>query len=220
MGGKMSRKIRVSALFCAICALCAAVGCAGTAVGPRAGELYISPHGNFEVPVPSMGLFGDPPTIEEGSDETGGRIAFHDDTGTLKSITYLKLPPGSDDVLADPERREAAVRGFLHDYALPELFRQGDTGAEVLLEEPIGSGLSFEYLAVVRFPEGSVLEDMVSGKRLDSTRTLMIFPNAGYMYMLGSDGGMLGGGQGEWSDAMTESARKALTAFRSTIRFK
>ena len=108
-------------------------------------------------------------------------------------------------------------KGFLHDYVLPELFRQESTGAKVLFEEAVGDSAALEYFAIVRIPEGSTLEDMATGKRLDSTRALLIFPRGGYLYMLGYASGLTGDDSVE---AFAIEARKSLDGFRSTIVFR
>lgn len=153
-------------------------------------ELYSSPHGNFVFPLPeSSSLFLDiEAEIQESSDHLGGRVVFDDPMffGFLTSITYRRLPGDSDGVWRNADERKFAVRGFLHDYALPELFKPVSQDTEVLLEEYIGTGDAVEYFAVVRIPEGATVRNTL-GERFDSIRALLIFPHDGYMYMLGFD---------------------------------
>jgi hypothetical protein len=126
--------------------------------------------------------------IQVDSDHVGGRVVFSDPwfSGVLISVTYRRLPAGSDGVLKDADKRKNAVRNFLHDYALPELFKPVSQDTEVLLEEYIGTGNAVEYFAIVRIPEGAI-ERYATGERFDSIRALLIFPHDGYMYMLGYD---------------------------------
>lgn len=208
LGKRLYQLSPIAIVFCLI------IGCAGSRGKGPSGP-YTSPHGNFVVPVPAMGLFGGT-TIQDGSDEHGGRVAFHDDLGYINSITYQRLPDGFD-IEGDAVEREAACRGFLHDYALPALFRQVDTGAKVLFEETVGENATPEYFAIVMIPEGSTLEDLTTGKRMDSTRALLIFPRGGYMYMLGYASGLL---SDDSIDKFKIDARKSIDEFRATIVFQ
>jgi hypothetical protein len=104
----------------------------------------------------------------------------------LTSITYRRLTEDSDGVLNDVDKRKAAVRSFLHDYALPELFQPVSEDTEILLEEFVGTSKATEYFAVIRIPAGAI-ERNALGERLDSIRALLIFPYENYMYMLGFD---------------------------------
>ena len=165
--------------------LCSIIGCFG--YGSR--KIYSAPHQNFEVPVPDSGFFTyEPARIQEASDDRGGRVVFFDTQlfKILTSITYRRLPADSDGISNDAGKRKAAVRSFFHDYALPELFEPVTGDTEVLMEDFVGTGNDVEYFAVVRISGGSVLTDGV-GKSLDSVRALLIFPDGGYMYMLGFD---------------------------------
>ena len=81
----------------------------------------------------------------------------------------------------------------------------------------VGDTTALEYFAIVRIPEGSTLEDVGTGKRLDSTRALLIFPRGGYVYMLGYASGLTGDDSVE---AFAIEARKSLDGFRSTIVFR
>ena len=176
---------RTFSSFLIAVSLCFIVGCAGF----HSPNLYSSPHGNFDVPVLDSGLFSyKPARVQEDSDNLGGRVVFYDDGffRLHRSITYRRLPADADGILSDAGKREAAVRGFFYDYALPELFEPVSRDTEILLEEIIWTGSAVEYFAVIRIPEGSILTDG-AGKRLDSIRALLIFPHGKYMYMLGFD---------------------------------
>jgi hypothetical protein len=163
--------------------ICFYVGC--SVFHSRA--LYSSPHGNFVFPLPDPFL-GTETKIQEDSDHLGGRVVFSDPllSGILTSITYQKLSGDSDGILRDADARKIAVRSFLYDYALPDLFKPVSQDTEVLLEEYIGNGKDVEYFAVVRVPEGAIQKNAI-GERFDSIRALLIFPHGGYMYMLGFD---------------------------------
>jgi hypothetical protein len=122
--------------------------------------------------------------IEDQNDDDGGRVSFHGVFGDVRAITYVRLPAASNALLGDPGKRDQAYRGFLVEYAMPNLFRRASPQSRVVQEEFLYEGDSRAYFAVVSIPEGSVLVDMQKGKRLDSTRGLLIFGKNGYMYML------------------------------------
>ena len=177
--------IRSQVRFLIAVSLCLVVGCAGF----HSRKIYSAPHKNFVFPLPeSSGFLDIKAKIQENSDHLGGRVVFSDPmfSGVLTSITYRRLPADSDGVLRDADRRKTAVRSFLHDYALPELFEPVSQETEVLLEEYTGTGNAVEYFAVIRIPEGAIVTD-ATGVRFDSIRALLIFPHDGYMYMLGFD---------------------------------
>jgi len=177
--------MKIDAQFLIAVGLCLIVGCAGY----NSRKMYSSPHGNFDSPIPDTGMFTyEPARIQEDSDDIGGRVVFYDDLffNIRRSVTYRRLPAGSDTALRDAAEREAAVRGFFHEYVLPELFMPVSPYTEILTEEIIGTGDAVEFFAVVRIPGGSILTDGTC-KRLDSIRALLIFPHGRYMYMLGFD---------------------------------
>jgi hypothetical protein len=123
--------------------------------------------------------------VKEVSDDDGGRVVFEnaDLLQLLECITYRRIHSGSEQQLIAAGEREVAVRDFLHDYAIPELFDPVSESTVVLAEETIGADSTAEHFAVVRLLEGSSLTDG-TGRRLDSTRALLIFPKRDYMYML------------------------------------
>ena len=169
--------------------------------------IYESPAGNFEVSLPELGAGM---RWQEALNENGGSVSFHSDFGQIKSIVYMKLPLTAPETLGDPGKRAAAIRGFLHDFAMPVLFEPVSPETKILFERLVGPPDDSEYLAVVEIPEGSTLMDMRTGKRLDSTRALLIFPDGGYMYMLT---------QSATRDEIKNPSQVAFEDFRAAIRF-
>ena len=186
--------------------LCLAVGCAG---------VYTSPHGNFEVPIPAMGKGA---KVQELLDETQGHVVFHDASGLIKSIAYYRMPDEMDDAPVSPVPPEAVLRFFLHDLALPYMFRNAAPDAEIMTEVPTGDGAAPEYFAVVRIPEGSTVVNLSTGERWDSQRALLIFIRNHYLYMLSYASDRPFGYASV--ETFEGTAREALNEFRSTIRFR
>lgn len=157
-------------------------GCA-TTKGRISGGNYHAPLSNFVMPLPKgVGL-----RIQDNYDKDGGMVSFHDDFGNNQGVTYLRLPANADSVHADPTKRDAAYRGFVHDYAMPSLFRPVSSQSKVVAEEFLGAGPERAYFAVVVIPEGSTLMDLKTKKRLDSFRGVLVFDEKGFMYMLSSE---------------------------------
>lgn len=190
--------------------------------GNVSGGRYTSPLKNFSLPVPSgMGV-----KIDEAGDDFGGIVSFHDDFGNLRAISYLRLPPEIVEIFDDAAQRDFAYRSYLYEALLPEMFVPVSADTKVLHEEFLGQDAEREFLAVINIPEGSAMMDMGSGKRFDSTRALLIFETAGFIYTLhyelrGLFQGMLPQNT-EFSldDEKLESARGALHGFRKTIEFR
>lgn len=191
-------------------------GCAATR-GGSSSKIYTAPKGNFTLPVPAMGLFGGT-TVQDQADEEIGYVSFHGDLGKVKSITYLKLPSTWVDDFADLAIREAALRGFLHDYAMPVLFEPVSPVTEILAEDLLGAPAQSEYFAVVKIPEGSTLEDAKTGRRLESTRALLIFPRGEYMYMLSYASDLIFNKERSIDEFIVTSKAK-LREFLATIKF-
>ena len=207
---------------------------------------YTSPLRNFSLPLPALGLGS---KVQDGNDDDGGAVSFHDDFGNLKRIDYLRLPPDFTSVQADPVKRDAAYRGFLHDFLLPVLFQPAFPKTKVLHEELVNEGEQRAYFAVLWIPEGSNIAKVVFPEgstsyvleREDTTRALLIFSEGDFMYALSHATGIepkfdrhrpapdsldteRGGLSGEESgvgplEERLESFQEILQRFRSTINF-
>jgi len=154
------------------------------AQGIAAPDDYISPLKNFTVSIPQWnGL-----QIQDGHDKNGGRVSFHDDFGNLQSITYLRLPQKLiAKMLNNPALRDKSYSGFLHNFAMPNLYRPASPESKVIHEEFIGLGDKRAYFAVVQIPEASIMVDVKNNKRMDSVRGVLVFEKRGFVYMLGDE---------------------------------
>lgn len=141
---------------------------------------YISPLGNFTVPLPDgMGL-----RVQEKGEKDWGSVAFHDDFGSFKSIFYLHLSPESLKTQNDPIKQRAILVSFLNDFAMPSLFKPVSPSANILHREHVNVGDYNAYFAVVEIPDGSTMFDVRANKRYDTKRGLLIFVKGEFMYML------------------------------------
>ncbi|MBL4700287.1 MAG: hypothetical protein JKX85_03430 [Phycisphaeraceae bacterium] len=151
-------------------------GCASTG-GHVASGIYTSPHGNFTVPLPKMGLGA---RVQEKKFETSGFVSFHDDFGTLKRIDYSALPANANVVYRD----------LIHNVVLPDM-QSRFPGSKLLHEEAINNPEKQGYFFVLKIPQGSPLVDMKTGKGMDSTRGYLYFTSQGYIYSLSMQKGGL-----------------------------
>jgi hypothetical protein len=67
-------------------------------------------------------------------------VSVLDDMGNNEGITYVSLPANAEAVHNDPAKMDSAYRGFVHDYALPALFRPVSAQSKIVHEEFLGSG--------------------------------------------------------------------------------
>jgi hypothetical protein len=179
---------------------------------------YSSPLDNFSLTVPSgIGM-----KVTDRGDDNGGMVSFHDDFGNLKAVTYMRLPASVTKGLNDPAQRDASYRGYLHSGILPKMFKRVSPNSKVLHEEFLNDDKDREYLAVVDIPGGSPLVEMNSGKRLDSTRALLIFETAGFMYALQDEirGAFQQNDKFSLDEKRLEAARDSLHHFKKTIEFR
>ena len=138
-------------------------GCSTTG-GHVVSGMYNSPHDNFAVPLPKLGMGT---KVQEQSFENSGYVSFHDDFGSLRSIEYSRLPANA---VID-------YRHLIHRVVLPDI-QSRFPGSTMLYEKPLNQGGQKEYFFVLQVPGGSPLVDMKANKALDSTR--------GYLYFLNS----------------------------------
>lgn len=182
-------------------------------------QTYISPLGNFSVPVPK----GIGQRVQPQNDNDGGIVAFHDDFGGYRSIFYLRLSPHSLELQKDPEAHRANLERFLNEFAMEWLFRPASPTASVLHSEHTRFGEESAYFAILSLPEGSTMFDVKANKRHNTKRGLMIFTRGQFIYMVGSgeNPSVLELGNPEKPlDKLIESEREKLASFASTIVFK
>jgi len=179
---------------------------------------YYAPLDNFVVPVPKLvGL-----RVQDESDQTGGMVAFHGDLGGNRGVTYVRLPPGMDAALEDPQKKDATYRSFVHDYALAALFRRAAPQSKIVWEESVNEGPERALFAVVHIPGGSTLMDAKTNKRLDSVRALLVFHRHDFIYMLSDElnSALESVDPAALANERLLAARVALETMRAQMRFR
>lgn len=170
------------ALSVSILALSTSFALGASLKGKIKKNVYHSPAGNFTVPLPSdwAGRIG----VNDSYDEKNraGAVSFHSDWGMQQGIHYMLLPP--DDLTNQQLDSRDVLARWLHDFAMQVWFLHVFPKSRVLQEE----FASFEglntLLARVEIPEGSSMVNMMTKKRLNSLRGLVIFQKDRYIYML------------------------------------
>lgn len=121
-------------------------GCA-TTKGKVSDGSYHAPLGNFVLPLDRGNI-----RIQDKNDARSGMVSVLDDMGNNEGITYVSLPANAEAVHNDPARMDSAYRGFVHDYALPALFRPVAAQSKIVHEEFLGSGLLHSEINTVFDP--------------------------------------------------------------------
>ena len=191
-------------------------GCA-TTQGSVSDGSYHAPLGNFILLLESGNE-----RIQDRNDERSGMVSVLDGMGNNKGVTYIALPAGAEATLGDPAKRDSAYRGFVHAYALPELFRPISAQSAVVHEEFIGSGLDRAYFAIAVIPEASSVLDTRTGKKWDSVRALLVFDKNQFIYMLHSEINTVFDpvDPASLTNEDLEPARKGMQRLRESIRFQ
>lgn len=145
-------------------------------------QRYYSPLGNFSIVIPkSIGS-----KTQEQRTPDGGRVAFLDDLGNVRAVTFLIVPNEAVTAIDIRKGRDESYRAFVYRYAMPVLFQRVSVRASIVKESYIGMGKERAYFAVVNIPGASSILDIKDEKaeRADSVKALQVFENNGFMYIL------------------------------------
>jgi len=142
--------------------------------------------------------------------------------GNNSGVTYVLLPANAEAVRSDPARLDAAYRGFVHEYALPALFRPVSPQSKIVHEEFLGTGPDRAFFAVATIPEASSIMDLKTGRRRDSVRSLLAFDKNKYMYMLHSEMNTVFDpvNAAALTSKDLDAARKKMQRMRESVRFQ
>ena len=211
-----SRKSTKLLFFGTVIPLLFLSGCA-TTKGKVSDGSYYAPLGNFVLPLDRGNI-----RIQDKNDARSGMVSVLDDMGNNEGITYVGLPANAEAVHNDPEKRDSAYRGFVRDYALPDLFRPVSAQSKIVHEEFLGSDLDRAFFAVAVIPEASSIMDPKMGKKWDSVRALLVFDKNKFMYMLHSEINTVLDPvhAASLTDKDLEAARKKMQRMRASIRFQ
>lgn len=167
--------------------------CLSSGSGPTKGKIeedtYLSPHGNYSMPLPMDSKFGR--RIQDDAREVQGKegyVSISNDFGLLRSVEYAEIP--------------AAARAHFEGAALPEslrvFYRDGVVGMRVqnfpgirsLCDEALAGAPGPAHFGVVFIPDGSTLVrgnaiGLPTDDRNDTVRAFLVFAQDGYLYTLG-----------------------------------
>ena len=176
------------------------------------GPLYVSPEGNFSVPIP----------VDEQRggriDEEDGCVAFSDDFGVLLKIDYFQIA-GAAEAEIESAGEEVYLKSFLDNVVSPAIIDKIPKSkllhAEYLEDEEA-------YFAVFDLPAGatiSVQKDSSPPTRMDAYRGLMAFIADDFCYTVScqriyQEGNELGSIESEVDGIMSN-----IFAFIETIEF-
>jgi len=160
--------------------------------------------------------------VQDRNDERSGLVSVLDDMGNNSGVTYVLLPANAEAVRSDPARLDAACRGFVHEYALPALFRPVSPQSKIVHEEFLGTGPDRAFFAVATIPEASSIMDLKTGRRQDSVRSLLVFDKNKYMYMLHSEMNTVFDpvNAAALTSKDLDAARKKMQRMRESVRFQ
>ena len=221
----MSRD-RSLALKIPICVLISSL-LAGSAWAGIAGKIkkgaYISPAGNFSVPLPTgLGL-----RVSDGyyKREGIGAVSFHDDFGGQRGIHFMQIPADVTKALDDQATRRNALAGFLEQVALPTWFLHVSKETRILMQESMQLDNMDAVIGLVSIPGGATISivDSEGSRPLDSTRGVLALYHEGFFYLLTTE---VGGGAFSLHEEVPNrqkqlaTTREILTKFYATIQFR
>jgi len=143
------------------------------------GDLYVSPEGNFSVPIPVEEQRGGRIDEEEGS------VAFSDDFGVLLKIDYFPIA-GEVEETIESVGEEAYLKSFLDNF-VSQAILTNIANSKLLHTEYLEDEEA--YFAVVDLPAGatmSVQKNQGPATRLDAYRGLLAFIADDFCYTVSS----------------------------------
>ena len=176
------------------------------------GELYVSPEGNFSVPIPV--------DEEQGGriDEEEGSVGFSDDFGVLLKIDYFPIT-GAAEAEIESAGEEAYLKSFIDNVFSPVILTNVANyklvHAQYLEDEEA-------YFAIFDLPAGATMSVQKNGgllTRMDAYRGLLAFIADDFCYTVScqriyQEGDELGSFESEVEDMMDK-----IFAFIQTIEF-
>lgn len=177
-------------------------------------EMYQSPEGNFQLPIPV--------DVQDGGnvESEPGLVGFSDNFGTLLQINYQVLP---EDQVAQLQSlgEEGYLKSALLDIYVPSSIVKTVPNSRVEHNEYIRETIS-GYFVVVNMPQGSTMaveENNSIGKRLDAYRGILAFVNQGFLYLVSCQRNFLAGEVPGSMDEEAQALKGEILEFVSTIEF-
>lgn len=179
----MRPRFRLPGILPAVVAACCVLAPpAHSAKTVEPGTKVPSPLKNFEVSAPEFCLGTH---LEKESRKDRGSIVFLSDVGQLNRIDFIRLDQAEAGIAAG---QDSASKADLNAKVLEALL--AGAGSALLAQEPVRLDGTDALFAVATFPRDSAVEyvEWKDGKavrtRKDSTRGLLIFAKAGFLYRL------------------------------------
>ncbi|MBA3923306.1 MAG: hypothetical protein H0X31_17090 [Nostocaceae cyanobacterium] len=177
-------------------------------------EMYQSPEGNFQLPIPV--------DVQDGGnvESEPGLVGFSDEFGTLLQINYQVLP---EDQVAQLQSlgEEGYLKSALLDIYVPDAIAKSAPNSRVEHDEYIRETIS-GYFVVINMPQGSTMaveENNSIGKRLDAYRGILAFVNQGFLYFVSCQRNFLDGEVPGSIDEEAQALKGEILEFVSTIEF-
>ncbi|MEB3179853.1 MAG: tellurite resistance TerB family protein [Nostocaceae cyanobacterium] len=143
-------------------------------------ELYESPLGNFQVPIPVNSQEGGRVDADEGF------VTFSDDFGTLLRIDYYPVPPEEAEKLQTVGEEEYC-KSILLDRYVPGAIIPNLPASKVIYSEYLPDYMSGAYFVVVDMPQGSNISKQTNNEppiRLDAYRGIIAFIYDNFLYLI------------------------------------
>ncbi|MCH7500710.1 MAG: hypothetical protein IH886_11985 [Nitrospinae bacterium] len=116
------------------------------------------------------------------NNQDGGMVSFHGDFGDLQRVDYYRIPA---DALLSLTRQPSTADELLQEVfekAQLASFRAGRKNVRVLHQNVCTLEGQVCFFAVVHIPEGSTMYDLVSQRRANSTRAVLLFIRGEWVY--------------------------------------
>lgn len=150
-------------------------------------DVYFSPAGNFQVPLPKgIGMKLDD-RYDKG--EAAGVVSFHDDFGSLDVIHYIRVPAEFLPKLQTPKSKQDLLQDWLPNFAMPHWFLPASPQGKILRKaKGTFEGMPVVF-ALVDLPGASTAVITSGGqtRRGDSRRGLVIFLKGNWIYVLATE---------------------------------
>ena len=203
----------------AACCLLVASSPALAKKGKAREGVFTSPLGDYTVAVPNL-AFG--ARTDQNFDDHGGALSFHSDLGEVYEILSDEMTPEVLAKIYDPSVTSDALRSYLENYVVPNVLGKGAPRTELVYKESVAIGDKPAAFGLVNMPEGSVLEDGRTHKRLDDRRGILVLARGKFIYtiIVGGATNVLGPDTATTPvEEMAAGFRKRVEAFYGTMTF-
>jgi hypothetical protein len=199
----MNHSIRVRRfliVLATILAFSTSIASGSSTKGKVKAKTYYSPAQNFSVPVPEFAQLklAEGQVVDDFDKSKSGFVSFYNLFGAYLAIHYMPIASETVSLLQQPESREKALAGWLQESAMPTWFLRASPNSKIVRQAMTKFEDMGALTALVEIPEGSVLQNMATRKRLDSSKAVVVFPKNGYMYILAGEIGGSHASEEEW----------------------